>query len=51
MREEAERIIDMFGDKSILHVTGLIKELEYHKWQNRLRVEYWQDILEIIKNK
>ena len=66
MKEDAERIIEMFKLSkqlfvglnkhqqkkcAILHVEGLIKELEYHKWQNRLRVEYWQDVLEIIKNK
>lgn len=36
---------------AIFHVEGIIEELEYHKWQNRLRVEYWQEVLEIIKNK
>ena len=57
-QEEAERIIEMFGDKAELHVQGVIKELNsvnentyFVSEKITCKFLYWQQVLEIIKNK
>ena len=49
--KEADRIVDMFGDKALLHVEGIIIALENHSWQNRHYIEDYQKVKEAIQNK
>ena len=49
--KEAERIIEMFGSKAILHVEGVIEALEGNQWQNRKLIEHQQQVKQAIENK
>jgi len=52
--KEAERIIEMFGDKAILHVEGIKREYEnYNEYnqQHKSRFDFWQQVKEAIQNK
>lgn len=49
--KEAEKIIEMFGSKAILHVEGVIEALEGNQWQNIAIIKHYQQVKQAIENK
>ena len=49
--KEADKIIEMFRNKAILNVEGIIEALELHQWQNRKLIEHYQLVKQAIENK